>query len=69
MTKKVVIHHFDCAFRPGEEELLSDFLDYVKLNDLTQTKAVKELIKYALDLKKKNVIIQDGTVFVKQQLI
>lgn len=69
MTKKVVIHHFDCAFRPGEEELLRDFLDYVKLNDLTQTKAVKELIKYALDLKRKNVIIQDGTVFVKQQLI
>lgn len=69
MTKKVVIHHFDCAFRPGEEELLRDFLDYVKLNDLTQTKAVKELIQYALDLKKKNVLIQDGGVFVKQQLI
>jgi hypothetical protein len=69
MTKKVVIHHFDCAFRPGEEELLADFLSYVKANDLTQTKAVKQLLKYALDLHKKNVIIQDDRVFVKQQLI
>lgn len=67
MTDKKILKHIDFAFRAGEEKLLEDLRDYAERNSLTQTKAVKELIRFALEAQRLGVAIIGDEIYLKKE--